>query len=390
MKLANAYIGHGNLLTPFGDGLLHNFQSILNNQCAYKLLGNHPWGSGFPQMPVGLISNEFFQRTFLRKASRAEIVLDYLIKEFLKNNSMPLIDVVFILYKNIEIFELYRKKNSCPKSLFELMDQRSVANIFKLNNLKISESNICIVDNTCTTGLSLLSHASQGITLNRWKNALVCTIDLITPNTLFCLHSLGALASRAHETDGFSRPFDSDRDGFVKTESGSLALVSNALETFEGNELMQMISFHQTNDAYRVTDGRDDGQYIKKAMDIALVDSGLELKDLAFIKSHGTSTMLNDKHEADVIGQVLKEFSVPVTSLKGHLGHTTDASGLTENLIAGFGLSQNYILPIKNCPNPEFSLDFVLGDFRRTNSKYFLSNAFGFGGHNISAVFRVL
>jgi 3-oxoacyl-[acyl-carrier-protein] synthase II len=154
---------------------------------------------------------------------------------------------------------------------------------------------------------------------------------------------------------------------------------------------MSLVSFGQTSDAYRLTDGRDDAKYVIRAIELAITNSGLSKDQLAFVKAHGTSTVLNDRHEAMAIESVFEKNNIPVTSLKGHLGHTTDASGLIENLIAASFLKTGWILPTKNCfDSSEFNINIVKINPIQTSSRYFLSNSIGFGGYNSSAIIKIL
>src|SRR5512135_1358545 len=115
----------------------------------------------------------------------------------------------------------------------------------------------------------------------------------------------------------------------------------------------------------------------------AIERSRITPQDLAFIKAHGTSTQLNDKHEALAIERLLDgENKVLISALKGHLGHTTDASGLVESLLAGYAAHRNIILPIKNLDAPEFPLNFATRPVEVESARYFLTNNFGFGGNN--------
>lgn len=282
-------------------------------------------------------------------------------------------------------YEYYLNTQKNP-SFTKKNDQDSAHNILNQNGILLAKDDIHIVENTCTSGLSILIAASQGISMGKWKNVLVCTIDLIDPLALYLLNSLGALSQSKNEPETMLRPFDLNRDGFVKTESASIALVSENIESLEQTAFMKLISFHQSNDAFRLTDGREDGSYIKLSMQKAFENSQLTTQDIAFIKSHGIGAKYSDQYEALAIQELFNKSNIPVTSLKGHLGHTSDASGLVENLIAGYALKNKIVLPIKNCDHPEFNLPLVHHPLK-TNLKFFLSNAVGFGGQNISAVF---
>lgn len=372
MKIKPAYIGSAFVITPFGIGLETNIQSILQGKIAYAPFVEKLYGKDFPLESAGLLKAEIFDSSST-DWTRSEVLLDLLLKEFFKNKKNKIsLDACLLLYKNRNCYEPIQ---------FPLTDQASVKKIFLHNGIVLSDKKIHIIDNTCTTGLTLLTHAAQGIHAQLWKNVFVCAIDLIDPFVTYLLHGLGALSRD-------SRPFDIDRKGFVKTESASCALVSETKAVHEGHDLMNLISFHQSNDAYRLTDGRDDCTFISLTMKEAIRRSGLGENDLAFIKAHGTGTQLNDLHESKAILETFARKDILVTSLKGHLGHTTDASGLIENLLAGYALKKNKILYTNGCTTTDCGLNIVR-ETCESNSPYFLSNSFGFGGNNASAIFKI-
>lgn len=365
------HIGLPCLITPYGRGMDCNFQSILEDKIAYSSFPKSLYGEDFPLKSAGFISSDYYNNC---NGSRSERLLHLLLEDFLKQyGKNPPIDACILLYKNLNCYE--------PIPHEVLTDQESVQKIFRQNNIHLSLNDIHIIDNTCTTGLTLMTYAAQGIETGLWKNVFVCAIDLIDPFVTYLLNSLGALGEE-------SRPFDKDRQGFVKTESASCALITSDPRILHDQPLMNLLSFHQSNDAYRLTDGRDDCLFIAESMQVALKKSGLTEEKLAFIKAHGTGTQLNDLHEAEAIIKSFSRVQIPVTSLKGHLGHTTDASGLVENLLAAFALKKGIILKTAGCENNDSRLNILTKNLL-PDSNYFLSNSFGFGGNNISAVFEV-
>lgn len=366
------HIGFPGIITPYGQGMQLNLQSILDDKLAYKEFPKSLYGEDFPVKSAGILSENIFEG--FSQWTKSEILLHLLLNEFIKNAGPSIkIDACLLLYKNLNCFD--QKPNQL------LTDQESVQEIFKHNNIKIDLKNIHIIDNTCTTGLTLLTYAAQGIESGLWKNVFVCAIDLIDPFVTYLLNGLGALGKE-------SKPFDKNRAGFVKTESASCALVTSDSDVLKEDHLMNLLSFHQSNDAFRLTDGRDDCLFISTTMKSALERSGLKESDLAFIKAHGTGTPLNDLHESTGILKTFESKSIPVTSLKGHLGHTTDASGLVENLLAGLALKNKIILKTAGCEENDSGLNLIRKT-EKSMTNYFLSNTFGFGGNNASAVFEI-
>lgn len=391
MKNSIAYVGNAKYLTPFGWGEESNLESILDGKIAYSDLSlKQKYGDDFPVGSAGFIPDSFFYQK-KEQQTRIDYIFDRLLKSMIQGKNKNIkYDNIFIYYKNVELFLRKTQLGACE--FIYKTNEQTVQEILKSNGIEIELENIYIIDNTCATGLTLLGFASQGIFQGLWSNSLVCSIDLIESHKIYMLDRLGALSRHEKNLLAMSRPFDERRNGFIKTESASIAVVSSDNSVFGDECLMKIRSFSQNNDGYKLTDGRDDALYIKEAMANALKNAELTGKDLAFIKAHGTATKLNDEHEAKAISELFPDLykEIPITSLKGHLGHTTDASGLIENLIAADALKKGIILPTKNCEQLAFDLNIVRNPMREVKSKFFLSNSFGFGGNNASAVFEVV
>ena len=261
----------------------------------------------------------------------------------------------------------------------------------KSKGIHLKKNDVAIIDNSCTSGNCVLGFAHQGIKLGMWESCLVVTVDLVDYYNLLILNGLGVLSNSSLDPQTASRPFDKNRNGFVKSDGAAAALVCN--ETYaKRNRLtekpIEILSFTQSADAYRLTDGRDDVESIMYAMKSALNLARLTPDDIAFIKAHGTGTKLNDEHEAKAIKKIFStcKAPVPILGMKGHIGHVTDASGLVETLIAGEAAQRGTILPTKNCEEPEFELDIVQKPRAINGKKYFMSNTVGFGGNNSSLI----
>jgi 3-oxoacyl-[acyl-carrier-protein] synthase II len=125
-------------------------------------------------------------------------------------------------------------------------------------------------------------------------------------------------------------------------------------------------------------------------MQIALADAGISPVDVSHINAHGTSTPLNDLAEAVAVRAVFGATSPPVTSIKGHLGHSLAAAGALEGVASVLTLTNQLMPPTAgtNEIDPSVGLDVVTGAPRAGDIEVVLSNSFGFGGHNGSVLFR--
>jgi 3-oxoacyl-[acyl-carrier-protein] synthase II len=125
-------------------------------------------------------------------------------------------------------------------------------------------------------------------------------------------------------------------------------------------------------------------------MQIALADAGITPEEVSHINAHGTSTPLNDLAESVAVHSVFGEHAPPVTSIKGHLGHSLAAAGALEGVASVLTLERQLMPPTAGTDeiDPEVGLDVVTGAPRAGDIDVVLSNSFGFGGHNGSVLFR--
>jgi 3-oxoacyl-[acyl-carrier-protein] synthase II len=125
-------------------------------------------------------------------------------------------------------------------------------------------------------------------------------------------------------------------------------------------------------------------------MELALSDANLAASDVSHINAHGTSTQLNDLAESVAMHKVFGAHVPPVTSIKGHLGHSLAAAGALEGVASVLTLLNQTIPPTAGTTevDPELNLDVVMAAPRASEVDVILSNSFGFGGHNGSVVFR--
>ena len=195
----------------------------------------------------------------------------------------------------------------------------------------------------------------------------------------------------ALSNEGISRPFDRDRDGFVMGEGGG-ALV---LERYEhavargATILAELVGAASTADAHHITAPDPTGAGAIDCMRRALADAELQPADVDHINAHGTSTPLNDRAEALAVSSVFGNRRIPVTSVKGYLGHSLAAAGALEAVVSVLTITNSLIPPTAGTRHvdPEVALDVVL-EPRAFEGDVVLSNSFGFGGHNGSLVFR--
>lgn len=207
--------------------------------------------------------------------------------------------------------------------------------------------------------------------------------------------SMQALSTRNDDPTTASRPFDKDRDGFVLGE-GAASLVLEELEhaRARGAKIYaEVTGCGMTADAYHITASHPEGSGAREAMRLAVEDSGMELEDVQHINTHGTSTPIGDISEPKAVVSLFGDHAanISLNSTKSMTGHTLGAAGAVEAMATVLALKNGIIPPTINhfTDDPGIpALDFTFNKARRRDIDFALSNAFGFGGHNVCLAFR--
>ena len=187
------------------------------------------------------------------------------------------------------------------------------------------------------------------------------------------------------------RPFDRDRRGMSIGE-GAAFLVLEAAERARarGARVYAELAGHgQTTDAFHVTSPQPDGDGMTRAMRGALAAAGVSPSAVGYVNAHGTATPQNDRIEAQSIARVFGD-GVLVSSTKSMIGHTMAASGSLEAVATVLALVHDLLPPTASLVNrdPDVPFDCVPGLAREAAVEHAMSNSFGFGGQNVTLLFR--
>ncbi|HEX9917129.1 MAG TPA: beta-ketoacyl-ACP synthase II [candidate division Zixibacteria bacterium] len=216
----------------------------------------------------------------------------------------------------------------------------------------------------------------------------------ITPLSFAGFCSARAMSTRNDEPEKASRPFDKQRDGFVMGEgAGMLILESLEHAQKRGAKIYAEIAgVGMSADAYHITAPSPGGEGAVRSMQAAIQDAGVSPQEVGYINSHGTATDLGDISETVAIKKVFGEHAkkIAINSTKSMTGHLLGAAGAVELIVGIKSMSEGVIHPTINLefPDPECDLDYVPNLKREKEINVFLSNSFGFGGHNVTLVVR--
>ncbi|MCB0706459.1 MAG: beta-ketoacyl-ACP synthase II [Saprospiraceae bacterium] len=249
----------------------------------------------------------------------------------------------------------------------------------------------------CASSSHAISNAFDYIRLGR--NDIIITGGSeasITKVSVGGFGSMKALSTRNDDFETASRPFDQDRDGFVLGE-GSGALVLEELEHAKKRGATiygEVVGAGATADAYHITAPHPEGLGARNVMRLALADAQMNIDEVDYINVHGTSTPLGDKAEVAAIQHVFGDhaYKLNISSTKSMTGHLLGAAGAIEVIAGLLGINHQFVPPTINhfTDDPELDpkLNFTFNDAQERPIKAFLSNTFGFGGHNSSVIIR--
>lgn len=207
--------------------------------------------------------------------------------------------------------------------------------------------------------------------------------------------NMRALSTRNDDPQTASRPFDKDRDGFVLGE-GSAALILEELEHAKARGAhiyAEVTGTGLSADAYHITASHPEGLGTISVMRQAVEESGMALSDVDHINTHGTSTPIGDISEPKAIVGLFGDhaYKMAINSTKSMTGHLLGAAGAVEAIATILTIKNGIVPPTINhfTDDPQIpALDFTFNKAQRREVNFALSNAFGFGGHNVCLAFR--
>jgi len=250
--------------------------------------------------------------------------------------------------------------------------------------------NFCVVS-ACASGSHAIGEAFRNIVSGQSDIMITGGSEAaLSPVGLASFCAARSLSTRNDEPAAASRPFDKDRDGFVLSEgAGILVLEEESHAKRRGaNIYAEILGYAATDDGHHITAPLPNGEGAAKAMELALIDVGVEKEKIDYINAHGTGTELNDITESAAIRTVFGDYAykLPVSSTKSSLGHLLGASGAVELIVCVKAINKSAIPPTINLNNQDercdLKMDFVPLEARRGNVNIAMSNSFGFGGHN--------
>ncbi|RZJ50416.1 MAG: beta-ketoacyl-[acyl-carrier-protein] synthase family protein [Chryseobacterium sp.] len=312
-------------------------------------------------------------------------------QDFLEQNE------VGILYGNdsvskavVESIDIAREKKDTTLmgsgAIFKSMNSTVTMNlstIFKLRGINLT------VSAACASGSHSLGLAYMMIK-NGFQDIIICGGAQETNKyAMASFDGLGVFSIRENEPTKASRPFDSDRDGLIPS-GGAASLIVESLESAQKRGafiLGEIVGYGFSSNGGHISTPNIDGPAL--AMNRALKQSGLEVKDIDYINAHATSTPIGDTNEAKAIHQIFGS-EIPVSSTKSMTGHECWMAGASEVIYSMLMMQNDFIAPNINLENPDDDAKKInlIAETKNQKIDVFLSNSFGFGGTNSALIVK--
>jgi len=241
-----------------------------------------------------------------------------------------------------------------------------------------------MIPTACAAGNYAIGYAFDLLRAGRVDAMLAGGADAFSRITYMGFARLGAIAKER------CQPFDKNRKGMVPGEGAAVLVLEPAdRAAARGAKIYaEVLGYGLSCDAHHMTAAHPEGQGAMRAMSNALRESSLTTDAVNYLSAHGTGTPTNDRIESIAVRSLFgaRAPKVPMSSIKSMIGHTMGAASAIEAVACSLALSTGMIPPTINFeePDPEFDLDYVPNQARRSNPRVVLNNAYAFGGNNAS------
>ena len=272
-------------------------------------------------------------------------------------------------------------------SYLQMMSHTAAVNIGLAFGVK---GRIVPTSTACTAGSMAIGYAYESILWSKADVMIAGGADElnVTPSAVFDM--LFATSTRNDRPGTSPRPYDRDRDGLVIGE-GATTLILEERERARARGApiyAEVVGFASNSDGTHAT--MPQAESIETVQRMALRDAGLDPAAIGFVSGHATGTEWGDIIESTTTNRVFGE-RMPIHSLKSYFGHTLGACGAIEAWLGIEMMREGIFVPTINLDAVDdrcAPLDYVMGESRRIEIEYLMSNNFAFGGINTSLIFR--
>ena len=395
--------------TPLGPDVATSWAALLAGKSGVRTL-TQEWASTLPVTIAACVAvepSEMMDRVEMRRLDRSEQFALIASREAWKDAGSPAVDLERLgvviasgiggVITMLDQYDILKNKGArfvSPHTVPMLMPNGPAANV----GLELkARAGVHTPVSACASGAEAVGYAMEMIRTNRAEVIVTGGVEAAVhalPMAGFA--AMKALSTRNDEPERASRPYDTDRDGFVLAEGGAI-LVLEELEhaRARGAKIYAEIAGQGlTSDGFHIAAPDPDGGGVQRAIAFALRDAGLTTRDIVHLNAHATSTPAGDVAEANALRAALGADAdhVAVSATKSMTGHLLGGAGAIESIFIVKALQDRLAPPTINIDNldPAVTIDIVREKPRALPAGDIaaLNDSFGFGGHNVVLAFR--
>jgi 3-oxoacyl-[acyl-carrier-protein] synthase II len=393
-------------VSPYGKGLHIFFESLIKGKSAITSLSNLADIKGLRSWVAGLVNGidpKEIPRKYRRSMSSMSIYAAMACREALDQARLneeqctggqmgvAIGSTIGSTLTTQEFFNNLLSTGSLEQMkstvFFKIMNHSCAANVSQL--LGITGRTLS-PSAACSTSCQAIGYGYEMIAFGKQDFMLCGGTDEYHPLFTGTFDILNAASVKFNDQPSRTpRPFDRDRDGVVCSE-GSGILLLESLDSAEkrgANILGEIIGFATVSDPTNIAN--PDMASIKRCMQLALNDADIKPEEIDYVNAHATSTKQGDIAESEAISELFRD-GTPVSSFKGHLGHTMAASGALESIALVEMINRGCLIPTLNLENIDDACSNIchICELQATNIKTAIKNNFALGGINSSLVIR--
>jgi 3-oxoacyl-[acyl-carrier-protein] synthase-1 len=380
--MKHAFIIADNIISSLGFSSKEVFENLIDGKTGIKEFNPNFLNVNFPFFASAIdnerLANELSLFKLPKKYTRFEEIVLLSILKATENLHIDLASpkTLFILSStkgNVDFLEKEGNGSFSEERIYLWKTASLVADFFNNPNQPL------VVSNACISGLSALITAQRLIKNEIYDHIIICGADILSRFIITGFNSLHALSPT------YCAPYDILHQGLNLGEGAATIVLSSKIE--ENKNYIEIENGAITNDANHISGPSRTGEGLHLAL--LQVIKNRKSNDFAFINTHGTATIFNDNMEAIALYRTGLS-SLPVSSIKGALGHTMGAAGIIESIISAHALIQQIApktIGFKQLGTPE-KIN-VLTENLPISQTHAIKTASGFGGCNAALILAV-
>ncbi len=406
MTLKRVVITGIGVVSPFGNGLPALMKGIEEGRSAVRRMEGWEQYIGLHSLvaaPVTIQNEKLIPRQKRRSMGRMSIFAAQAADEAIADAGLVLADedlwkIGCVIGSTMgsaksinDTFELMLPAKDLSKlnstMFFQCMSHTAAVNVAQYLGLN---GTVMAPAAACASALHAIGTGYDLIRLGRQEVLLCGGAEELHPTVTGSFDILFATSTKYNDRPQQTpRPFDRDRDGLVCGEGSGLVVLEDYDRAIKRNAKIyaELIGYSTTANGLHVSQSNKESMIY--CMQQALKDAGVNADAIDYVSAHATATIQGDQEEAEAIREVFGA-TVPVSSLKGYIGHTLGASGAIELAASLSMMEQGVIYPTLNLENvsPECEgIQHVMEPLKK-QVRTVLKNGFAFGGINAALVYR--